>query len=275
MTIDRARLVETIQHFRLIDDTYFNVFMEDNYDDMGLFLRIILSDPTIKLVSIQTQREVSNIFGRSVRFDVFTQNDDGTLSNTEIQRSDDWATPERARFNSCMLDTLTIQKGFDWGKDHLPPTNIIFITEHDVMHSGLPLYHIRRKIEEMNNKTFDDNAQIIYVNASYQDDSDLGRLMHDMFCENPDDMYYKQLANHSRYLKTDEHGVTKMCDAMEKLMNEGRKEWQNEGRIEAEKSTILRLFKGGAKLSMMSMATGWSLEQVESFLHSQNMEPVS
>ena len=52
MTIDRARLVETIQHFRLIDDTYFNVFMEDNYDDMGLFLRIILSDPTIKLVSV-------------------------------------------------------------------------------------------------------------------------------------------------------------------------------------------------------------------------------
>ena len=42
-------------------------------------------------------------------------------------------------------------------------------------------------------------------------------------------MYYKELANRSRYFKTDEHGVMKMCDVMEKLMQEGNEISFNEG----------------------------------------------
>jgi len=38
----------------------------------------------------------------------------------------------------------------------------------------------------MDYKRFEDRAEVIYVSAGYQDDSALGRLMHDMFCENPD-----------------------------------------------------------------------------------------
>lgn len=81
----RKKLLETIQGFRLIDDTYFNTFMEDNFEGMGLFLRIILQDPALHVTEIQTQREVSNIYGRSVRFDVFTKSADGTICNTEVR----------------------------------------------------------------------------------------------------------------------------------------------------------------------------------------------
>lgn len=227
---DRSKLLEAIQKFRLIDDTYFNTVMTDYNAGMELFLRIILQDPALTVVDVQTQREVSNIYGRSVRFDVFTRNADGTLCNIEVQRSDAWATTERARFNSSMVDTLTVKKGFEWGKDHLPPVRVIFITEHDVLGGGLPIYHSRRTIDELNHKPLGDDAEVIYVNASCQDDATaLGRLMHDMFCKDPDDMYYKELANRSRYFKTDEHGVMKMCDVMEKLMKEGNEISFNEG----------------------------------------------
>ncbi len=162
---DRLKLIEAIQKFRLIDDTYFNAFMDGNDSGMELFLRIILQDPSIKVLEIQTQREVSNLYGRSVRFDVFTRNTDGTICNTEIQRSDAEATPERARFNACMMDTLTIKKGFTWGKDHLPPVRVIFITEHDVLKGGLPIYHSRRTIDELEHKPLGDDVEVIYVNA--------------------------------------------------------------------------------------------------------------
>ena len=222
---DRSDDIKRIQGFRLIDDAYFNTFMEDNAQDMELFLRIILEDSTLKVTSIQTQREVSNIFGRSVRFDVFTRNADGTICNTEVQRTDDEATAERARFNACMMDTLTVKKGFEWGKDHLPPTNVIFITENDPLRGGLPIYHIPRVILEMKNKRFEDNAQIIYVNASCRDETtELGRLMHDMFCKRSEDLYHKQLTQRFDYLKTDEHGVMKMCKILDDVMNEGRAE---------------------------------------------------
>ena len=70
---DRSKLIETIQHFRLIDETYFNNFMDDNFTGMRLFLRIIMEDSKLEVLRIQTQREVSNIYGRSVRFDVFVR----------------------------------------------------------------------------------------------------------------------------------------------------------------------------------------------------------
>ena len=54
---DRSKLIEKIQHFRLIDDTYFNNFMDDNFSGMQLFLRIIMEDSELEVLRIQTQRE--------------------------------------------------------------------------------------------------------------------------------------------------------------------------------------------------------------------------
>ena len=240
---DRSKLIETIQHFRLIDDTYFNAYMDDNTKGMRLFLRVILNDPALEVLDIQTQREVSNIYGRSVRFDVFVRDTAGVEYNLEVQRSDTWATPERARFNSSMMDTLTVKKGFEWGKDHLPPVHVIFITEHDVLKGGKPIYHSYRTIAELDHQRLDDHADVIYVNASYQDDSALGRLMHDMFCANPDDMYYEELAERSRYFKKNEHGVMKMCEAMEKLMEEDRAETFNKGLSKGIADTTMKIVR--------------------------------
>ena len=266
---DRSKLIDTIQHFRLIDDTYFNSFMDDNFTGMRLFLRIIMDDPKLEVLRIQTQREVSNIYGRSVRFDVFVKDAAGAEYNIEVQRSDAWATPERARYNSSMMDTMTVKKGFEWGKDHLPPAHVILITEHDILNGGKPIYHAYRTITEMNHQRLEDHADVIYVNAEIQDDTALGRLMHDMFCENPDDMYYQELAERSRYFKKDEHGVMKMCEAMEKLLEEDRAET----RREENQKIILNLVKKGMGLQFIADVTGWTLEQIQSFLRSQNLQP--
>ena len=278
---DRSKLIDTIQHFRLIDDTYFNSFMDDNFTGMRLFLRIIMDDPKLEVLRIQTQREVSNIYGRSVRFDVFVKDAAGAEYDVEVQRSDAWATPERARYNSSMMDTMTVKKGFEWGKDHLPPAHVIFITEHDILKGGKPIYHSYRTIAELDHQRLEDHAEIIYVNAEIQDDTDLGHLMHDMFCENPDDMYYAELAERSRYFKKDEHGVMKMCEAMEKLMEEDRaesfkkgfSEGQDKGREEANQNTILNLLAIKAKLPVIAKATGWTEERILGFLQSKGIQP--
>ena len=164
-------------------------------------------------------------------------------------------------------------KGFERGKDHLPQAHVIFITEHDILKGGKPIYHSYRTIAELEHQQLEDNADVIYVNAEIQDDTALGRLMHDMFCENPDDMYYAELAERSRYFKTNEHGVMKMCEAMEKLMEEDRIESFNRGRDEANQNTILKLAKKGMGLQFMADVTGWTMEQIQSFLRSQNLQP--
>ena len=65
---------------------------------------------------------------------------------------------------------------------------------------------------------------IIYVNGDYKDDkSEIGKLIHDFKCSNPDDMYYTNLAARSKYLKGDPKGVEEMCKIMDDLRKQTEK----------------------------------------------------
>ena len=71
---------------------------------------------------------------------------------------------------------------------------------------------------------FCDGSHIIYVNGKYRGNDEIGRLMHDFFCDNPDDMNYDALAKRARYFKQDRKGVKSMCKILEDMRNEAAKE---------------------------------------------------
>ena len=77
-------------------------------------------------------------------------------------------------------------------------------------------------------ESFGDQAHILYVNASIQDDTRLGRLMHDLQCKEADQMYSKILAEQVRKLKETPEGVSEMCEIMDRIYQEGREEAQIE-----------------------------------------------
>lgn len=54
---------------------------------------------------------------------------------------------------------------------------------------------------------------------------------------------------------------------------EGRAEGEKSGRTEEQKDTILRLLKSGKGIDIMAAATGWTIEHVQTFLKSQNLQP--
>ena len=66
-----------------------------------------------------------------------------------------------------------------------------------------------------------DGEHIVYVNGADRNSAtELGMLMHDFFCTNPNEMHFKQLADKVRYFKEDEKGVAAMCKVMEEMRNE-------------------------------------------------------
>ena len=79
------------------------------------------------------------------------------------------------------------------------------------------------------------------MNASYKGDDDIGRLMHDFLCSDPDDMYTQILADKARYLKTDPKGVDIMCKAMEDLREESIQRGIDQNRIESIKNLMQTL----------------------------------
>lgn len=94
------------------------------------------------------------------------------------------------------MNTLNPGQGFD----ELPERYVIFITRDDILGYGLLIYHIDRQIKEIN-KVFQDEAHIIYVNSRKQDDTELGRLMHNLHCKRANEMHNSALAKMVHELK--------------------------------------------------------------------------
>ena len=196
----------------LMDDIFFNSFMENNKASMEYILNIIMDRYDLKVHSIRTQHTVPNLYGRGVRFDVLATDQYGRVYDFEVQNANSGATPQRARYNSNMLDLIKMNAGDEFTE--LPETYVIFITAKDVLGYGLPIYHIERYITELN-QPFNDKAHIIYVNGENNSDTPLGQLMRDFKQSNPDLIRAKILSDRMKYLKSTNEEVIKMCNIVE------------------------------------------------------------
>lgn len=256
----REKMLASIRKFTLMDDTFFHICLKDDKRGMQYILRIILKKPKLVVLEMHTQEEVPSIYGRSVTFDVFVRDADGREYNVEVQQKNDGADPRRARYHASLLDTMNVEKRAEW-KD-LPPTIVIFITAHDVMKAGKPIYHVVRVVKELDNQRFADDAEIIYVNATIQDDTPLGRLMTDFACSDPAKMHSKVLAERVRYFKTNEHGVRTMCNVMEEFTKDIREEGKAEGIAEKTLRTILNQLRRHADYAIIASDNETSVDEV-------------
>ena len=205
--------LQRLRGFRLLDDDFMSKVFEDK-TCAEFLLQIILQRHDLKVQSVQGQYDIKNLQGRSIRLDILAVDANKRTYNIEIQRSDRGADAKRARYNSSLIDANITEAGNKY--DALTETYVIFITENDILKSGLPIYHVDRIIQETG-KPFGDEAHIIYVNSQIKDETELGKLMHDFSCTDPKDMYYKILADRVRYFKEDEEGVLIMCREMENM----------------------------------------------------------
>ena len=231
----RAEYWALIQRFRLIDDTFFNVCFDHYIEGMQLLLRIFFGRDDLVVKHVVAQRSTDNLYGRGVRFDVLAEDSEGKIYDCEVQRANKGAIPRRARYNSSMMDARELAKGEEYSK--LPETWVIFITENDIYGAGFPLYHVERIVQELQ-RPFDDGAHILYVNGANRDDTPLGRLMQDFFCENPKQMNYKELAERADYFKAGAEGVNTMCELMEKFGEKKMEEGRLEGRLEGQRRML-------------------------------------
>ncbi len=245
--------LQRIRGFRLLDDDFLTKCFGGDTASTELVLQIVLEKSDLKVLDVQTQVFVENLLNRSVRLDILATDSTGAKLNVEVQRSDKGAGRKRARYNSSMMDAHLLKKGEDF--DRLPETWVIFITEHDVMGKGLPLYQIERCFLGTNEK-FEDGSHILYVNGAYRGDTPIGKLMHDFSCKNAADMYYETLADRVRFFKESREGILIMCKAMEDMRNQTLKEGMKE--------VALRMLAAGKyALEEIVNISGLSLEEVK------------
>ena len=85
-------------------------------------------------------------------------------------------------------------------------------------------------------KQFRDGRYILYVNGAYDNnDTELGKLMHDFRCSRADEMFHGPVAERTRQLKETEKGVEEVCRMMEERCRRERQEGKWEGVMDSVK----------------------------------------
>ena len=228
-----TKYLHLINQLKLFDDDFMTLALRDK-NCVELILTLILQR-SIHIDNVYTQDVMKNLIGRSGILDIVAIDTSGILYNLDVQNNSEGAHPKRLRYHGSIMDIHFTDVNMSW-KD-IPQRYVIFITQKDVMKKGLPIYHIRQRIDEDDHE-FDDETCMIYVNGENEDDTPLGRLMHDFKCTNPDDMYYDLLRERVKYFKEDKRGVEEMCKIWDDIKKEGKEEGKIEGKREGLKEGI-------------------------------------
>ena len=266
--------LQRIKELRLMDDDFFSEALDGKTKAVEYILNTVLERNDIKVKSMKAQVEYKSASKRSIKLDIQAEDVHGKLMDIEIQRSDRGSGVKRARFHSSMIDRTLLSKGNDF--EDLVDTYVIFITEKDKFGMGIPLYHIERKIAEMDNALFGDGAHILYVNGEYKNlEHPVGSLMHDFNCKDAKDIVNPLLAEEVRYLKETEGGRSQMCRLLEEMRNEAAEKAKAEGKAEGnhEKavSTALKMLAKGYETEEIAEITGLALEEVQKLADNQKI----
>ena len=256
------RYKEKIKHFTIMNDIFMrNVLKEISCTEY--ILQVIMNRTDLKVIDQTLQKDYKNLQGRSAILDCVAKDAENNHFNVEIQGENDGASPKRARYHCGLLDMNLLNPGEPF--DSLPETYIIFITKNDVLGYNRPISHIQRRINETED-IFQDGQHILYVNSKKQDDTELGRLMHDLHCEEADEMYSNILSTRVHQLKETAEGVNQMCQELEEIYNEGEQSGVQKGELKKARETTLALLEMGMSAEQIAKAVNLSIETIQNWI---------
>ena len=254
------------EELTLANDFMFCKVMQDP-DLCRKMLNRIMGVSLGKVVVANSQKPIDVTFdGKSIRLDVFAEDEDGNIYDIEMQCSDTHELPLRSRFYQSMIDQDLLEKGEDYQK--LGNTVIIFICKFDLFKQGRGKYLFRQYEENDRNLALDDRTTKIFLNTKGH--------VEDPLLQNFLNYLEGILEDRDPYINELEHAVWKasrnskwrdeymrysmrekylesvfMQRGLEKGIEEGRKEGRKEGCID---------------LVCKALERGMSEEQIISFL---------
>lgn len=215
---EHKKALELIKKYRAFDDIFARYLFKYCPEILDNILRIITGNKKLKVLYSSAQEEIHALCrDKSVIFDVFAVCSDKRRYNIEIQRIVKNSIPKRSRLYRNRIDFHSLNKGED--SQDLPDLTIIFICEDDPFGEGYPIYESVHIIQPVGIE-IDDGVRIIYINGHNDNDTELGKLMHDFGCSNPDEMYLDFMKNAVKKCKTSRKVVYQMCELIENFEKE-------------------------------------------------------
>ena len=218
---NEAKIREEAKKLNPIDDIMFRKMAEES-SFCEEILRVIMNDSGLIVLKSHAQWVGQNLQGRSVILDAKCQLSNGKVVNIEFQKANDDNHQKRVGYNGAILTTNITDTGSKF--ENVPDVCIVFISKFDVFNSGYSLYNIDRIVRQTG-EVVNNGFEEIYVSACVKDGSDVSELM-DIFTN--DESYnvnkYPVTSNIKKRYKQTKEGQSVMCEIMERIEQDGRKE---------------------------------------------------
>ena len=255
---------KALEDYIIMDDIFMNLFFDEDNEVTEYLLRTVLGNEGLKVRRVVKQMQLVNPGKRGAKLDVYAEDSEGRGYDIEIQRDSEGAHPRRARYYSSLMDTRMLEP-MESFKD-LKDSFVIFITEEDTRKEGNEINQFEM-IDIKNGRKFEDGRHIIYVNGSSDDVStDIGKLIHDLKCKDPKDMYSEVFARRIRYLKETTEGRTKMGSEIEVIRQAAKAEFVEERNIEIAMN-LLNIGKNS--IEDIAKATGLPVDEIRELAKSK------
>lgn len=221
---------------RPIDDIFGKRMLENNLPLAQFMLRIITGDSTMEIAEGHAQHVSSNVDNhKGIITDSYYRDREGNIYVIEFQRKKRSDYIERFRFYQGLIDTSSIDKGEEFSR--LKKLSFYVICEDEIFEDGAQVNRIK-KIVESNGREYIDNLNLVYLDASKWDYSELGMLLHDCLCDSADKMYYEEMAECARRLKEGQEMLYQYSDLIDEYVEQQTEEVRLQRAIAEEKLTM-------------------------------------
>ena len=220
------------QNLSIIDDIVMSEVFKDCPEAVEAILEPLLGIKGLKIQESRIQETIPNAPYYSPRFDVLAFDEEGNRYDIEFQRESRAKKKNllylRSAFYAATLRSRSLNQGDHY--DQAPWVYVIFFLEKDLLGMGKPIYLVRRDFKE-EKEAFEDRECIVFVNCSYEDEeTELGRLIHDITCTEEEKLHNKVLASRLKGVKwkTRKGGNESMNQSRE-IIHQIEEEWYQEG----------------------------------------------
>ena len=193
------------------NDFLFGKVMQDAELCKELLQRIL---PDLKIDHIEYPELQKSILpelnAKSVRLDVYVQDDKNSVYDIEMQASDTKELPQRTRYYQSLIDLQMIDKGEDY--EELNPCYVIFICPFDTFGKERHIYTFKNICMEDKELFLEDGATKIFLNADSEMDDVSDKL--------------RAFLDYVAGKESDDSFVQKLKEAI-KQANQNR-EWRND-----------------------------------------------
>lgn len=152
-----------LQELNLEDDFLFAKVMSDK-EICKEFLEKLLDIEIKKIEMPENQKTIDLLLDcKGIRLDIYVKDENNTVYNIEMQRSDNKNLGKRMRYYQGNIDIDCIQKGQDYRE--LTKSYIIFICTFDYFKEGYHKYTFENVCLENNNVRLEDDTHKIILNT--------------------------------------------------------------------------------------------------------------